>query len=118
MPGQILAIAGLTTARSCTSATSVAMPMTTPGTTMAAANSPSKTMRLREPSRSMPTAAMVPKIAARPALTEATMRLFSSASTRKRFDSALPYHITEKPVNSLALRPALNENSTTSAIGA
>ncbi len=94
------------------------MPMTTPGTTMAAANSESKTRRLREPSLSMPIAAMVPKTAARLALTKAMKRLFWSASTRKRFDSALPYQATEKPVNSLALRPALNENSTTSAIGA
>jgi hypothetical protein len=33
-------------------------------------------------------------------------------------EKALPYQASEKPVNSEALRPALKENSTTSAIGA
>jgi len=61
---------------------------------------------------------MVPKTAASAAEVKAMIRLFCKASTRKRFESALPYQATEKPVNSLALRPALNENSTTSAIGA
>ena len=59
----------------------------------------------------------MPKTAASAALVVAMIRLFCSASTRNGFDSALPYHCVEKPVNSLALRPALKENSTTSAIG-
>jgi hypothetical protein len=61
---------------------------------------------------------MVPKTAASVALTTAMIRLFCSAVTRNGLASALPYHCVEKPVNSLALRPALKENSTTSAIGA
>ena len=44
-------------------------------------------------------------------------RLFASASTRNGLESALPYHCTEKPVISLAWRPALKENSTTRRIG-
>ncbi|MNW11765.1 hypothetical protein D3C71_2092910 [compost metagenome] len=68
--------------------------------------------------RSMPRAAMVPKIAASVALVKAISRLFCSAETRKVFPSALPYQAVENPVNSLALRPALKENRTTSAIGA
>ncbi|MCY1239929.1 hypothetical protein D9M72_527480 [compost metagenome] len=85
---------------------------------MAAANSASKIARLRGASRSMPSAAMVPKTAASVALVKAIIRLFCSAETRKVLPSALPYQAVEKPVNSLALRPALNENRTTSAIGA
>ncbi|MNY78356.1 hypothetical protein D3C86_2185700 [compost metagenome] len=61
---------------------------------------------------------MVPKTAASPALVKAISRLFCKAVIRKVLVSALPYQIVEKPVNSEALRPALNENSTTSAIGA
>ncbi len=66
----------------------------------------------------MPSAAMVPKTAASVALVNAMIRLFCSAETRNVLPSALPYQASEKPVNSLALRPALNEKSTTSAIGA
>jgi hypothetical protein len=104
--------------KTAASATSVAMPITTPGTTIAAANRPSKTSRMRAPIRSMARAAMVPKTAASAALVKAISRLFCKAWMRKVLEKALPYHSTEKPVNSLALRPALNEKSTTSAIGA
>ncbi len=65
----------------------------------------------------MPIAAIVPKIAASAALVTAMIRLLRSASIRKVLDRARPYHCVEKPVNSLALRPALKEKSTTSAIG-
>lgn len=58
-----------------------------------------------------------PKIAASAALVKAMIRLFCNASIRKVLESARPYHSVEKPTNSLALRPELKENSTTSAIG-
>ena len=66
----------------------------------------------------MPSAAIVPKTAASPALANAIIKLFCKAVIRNVLVSALPYQSVEKPVNSEALRPALNENSTTSAIGA
>ena len=76
-------------------------------------------LRAGEPARKIAeVAAIVPKIAASVAEVKAMIRLFCSASSRKRLVSALPYQATEKPVKSLALRPALNESTTTNAIGA
>ena len=45
------------------------------------------------------------------------MKLVCSASITKGFDSALPYHCTEKPVNWLAWRPALKLKIAMTAIG-
>ena len=64
------------------------------------------------------TAAVVPKTAAKLAETKATIRLVSSASMTKGFDSARPYHLVENPSIWLAWRPALKLKSAMIAIGA
>ncbi|MCH6587058.1 MAG: hypothetical protein IH805_01910 [Proteobacteria bacterium] len=62
-------------------------------------------------------AAEVPITVASTAVVPAMMRLVVSASITHRFETAVPYHWSEKPRKSLACRPALKLNSTMMPMG-
>jgi len=67
--------------------------------------------------RSSPSAVRVPMMAESVAVESAMTTEVHSARRMSGLEKALPYHMTEKPCQSMAYLPALNEKNTISVIG-
>src|ERR1700674_7993 len=94
-----------------------AMAITISGVTMVPYTKVSNAVRSRCPTRCMPIAASVPKVVARTALMAATIKLVFKALRIDGSVQAVPYHLSEKPLQTSTNRDALKEKMMTTTIG-